>query len=143
MAAEKVVAVDSAFIQATEHRPKIVIIAESKCIPLIDLSSTNPNLATQISQACKNWGFFQVINHGMPMECRRNMESVVKKFFALSEEEKGKVKRDINNPLGYYNAEHTKNVRAWKQVFDLAVENLAVFLASYEPDDQETQEYFN
>ncbi|KAI8013956.1 Protein DOWNY MILDEW RESISTANCE 6 [Camellia lanceoleosa] len=143
MAAKKVVAVDSAFIQATEHRPKTVIIVESKCIPLIDLSSTNPNLVTQISQACKNWGFFQVINHGVPMECRRNMESVVKKFFALSEEEKGKVKRDINNPLGYYNAEHTKNVRDWKPVFDLAMENPAVFLASHELDDQEIVEYFN
>ncbi|KAL7246800.1 hypothetical protein ACSBR2_001832 [Camellia fascicularis] len=143
MSAEKVVAVDSAFIQATEHRPKTTIIAESKCIPLIDLSSTNPNLVTQISHACKNWGFFQVINHGVPMECRRNMESVAKKFFALSEEEKGKVKRDINNPLGYYDAEHTKNVRDWKQVFDLAVENPAVFPASPEPDDQEIVEYFN
>ncbi|KAL7246798.1 hypothetical protein ACSBR2_001830 [Camellia fascicularis] len=143
MAAETVVAVDSAFIQATEHRPKTTIIAESKCIPPIDLSSTNPNLVTQISHACKNWGFFQVINHGVPMECRRNMESVAKKFFALSEEEKGKVKRDINNPLGYYDAEHTKNVRDWKQLFDLAVENPAVFPASHEPDDQEIVEYFN
>ncbi|CAL5387830.1 unnamed protein product [Camellia sinensis] len=71
------------------------------------------------------------------------MESVAKKFFALSEEEKGKVKRDINNPLGYYDAEHTKNVRDWKQVFDLAVENPAVFPASHEPDDQEIVEYFN
>ncbi|CAL5333674.1 unnamed protein product [Camellia sinensis] len=77
------------------------------------------------------------------MECRGNMESVAKKFFALSEEEKGKVKRDINNPLGYYDAEHTKNVRDWKQLFDLAVENPAVFPASHEPDDQEIVEYFN
>ncbi|CAL5385755.1 unnamed protein product [Camellia sinensis] len=77
------------------------------------------------------------------MECRGNMESVAKKFFALSEEEKGKVKRDINNPLGYYDAEHTKNVRDWKQLFDLAVENPAVFPASHELDDQEIVEYFN
>ncbi|KAI8015390.1 putative 2-oxoglutarate-dependent dioxygenase [Camellia lanceoleosa] len=62
---------------------------------------------------------------------------------AAEKEEKGKVKRDINNPLGYYDAEHTKNVRDWKQLFDLAVENPAVFPASHEPDDQEIVEYFN
>ncbi|XP_028103950.1 1-aminocyclopropane-1-carboxylate oxidase homolog 4-like, partial [Camellia sinensis] len=40
-------------------------------IPVIDLSNINspklrPNIVSQIREAAKTWGFFQVINHGVP-----------------------------------------------------------------------------
>ncbi|CAK9179718.1 unnamed protein product [Ilex paraguariensis] len=146
--------VDTAFIQATEHRPKLAIV-EADDIPLIDLSVLNsPNLSKpdtaatrplifEIAKACKNWCFFQVINHGVPLEWRKNLEITTRKLFALSKEEKKKVRRDEVNPLGYYDTEHTKNVRDWKEVFDLIIQNPTLFLASHEPDDKELREYFN
>nr|UXL73228.1 2-oxoglutarate-dependent dioxygenase GA 2-oxidase [Jasminum sambac] len=118
--------VDPAFVQAVEHQPKLNII-EAEGIPVIDLSPLNStdndaelsSLVSEIGDACKNWGFFQVINHGVPLKQREKIESASRKFFALSKEEKKKVSRDDVNPMGYYDTEHTKNVRDWKEVFDL------------------------
>ncbi|GFY91624.1 2-oxoglutarate (2OG) and Fe(II)-dependent oxygenase superfamily protein [Actinidia rufa] len=144
--------VDPAFIQAVEHRPKLAII-EAEGIPLIDLSvlssneSSNPSstepLVAEIGEACKNWGFFQVINHGVPLEKREKLELASREFFAQSTEEKSKVKRDEVNVLGYYDTERTKNVRDWKEVFDLTVKDPTVIPASHEPDDKELRKLVN
>jgi len=91
----------------------------------------------EIGGACEKWGFFQVINHGVPEDCRERVESAAREFFGLPKEEKMKVGRDEKNPWGYYDTEHTKNVRDWKEVFDFGVENPMVIPASHEPHDQE------
>ncbi|CAK9186922.1 unnamed protein product [Ilex paraguariensis] len=146
--------VDTTFIQAIEHRPKLVVV-EAEDIPLINLfvlnspNSSEPEVATirplisKIAEACKNWDFFQVINHGVPLECQKNLEIVARKFFALSKEEKKKVRRDEVNLLGYYDTKYTKNVRDWKEVFDLTIQNPTLFPASHKHDDKELREYFN
>jgi isopenicillin N synthase-like dioxygenase len=100
------VEIDPDFIQAPEHRPKLNVI-EAENIPVIDLSPilNNSNniekdplvfdeLVRKIGSACKEWGFFQVINHGAPLESRQKIESVGKKFFGQKMEEKKKVRRD-------------------------------------------------
>ncbi|KAL6963943.1 hypothetical protein U1Q18_034949 [Sarracenia purpurea var. burkii] len=141
--------VDPAFIQDTEHRPKLAV-TEADGIPLIDLSALNSTdstviarLVSEIADACENWGFFQVINHGVPVGCREKIESAARKFFAQSTEEKGRVRRDERNPMGYYDGEHTKNVRDWKEVFDTVVEVPTVIPASPDPDDKELKLLFN
>lgn len=127
--------------QATEHRPKHAI-TEAENVPLIDLS-VESNLVAEIRDACKKWGFFQVVNHGVSLELRRSIESAAKEFFALSPEEKGKVNRDETNSLGYYDSEHTKNVRDWKEVIDIAVQSPITTPVSPDPDDQELKEMHN
>ncbi|XP_047328743.1 protein DMR6-LIKE OXYGENASE 2-like isoform X2 [Impatiens glandulifera] len=112
--------VDPSFIQSIEHRPNLAPI-EAQGIPIIDLSPANSPteaLVAAIGEASEKWGFFQVINHGVPAETRRKLEWASREFFNLSKEEKLKVKRDELNPQGYYDAELTKNVRDWKEVFD-------------------------
>ncbi|KAB2602973.1 flavonol synthase/flavanone 3-hydroxylase-like [Pyrus ussuriensis x Pyrus communis] len=152
--------VDPAFIQAIDRRPNpkpknSSLIDE---IPTIDLSalstgleendlretdsspsdvSGHAKLVSEIGHACKNWGFFQVVNHGVPLELGRKIEDVAKKFFELPGEEKRKVKRDMVNALGYHDGEHTKNVRDWKEVFDFLVEDQTAVPASHEPGDEE------
>ncbi|XP_027112400.1 protein DMR6-LIKE OXYGENASE 2-like [Coffea eugenioides] len=143
-------AVDPAFVQDIEHRPKPTRI-EAEGIPLIDLSALNSphsdadlaRLVSEIGDASQKWGFFQVINHGVPLECREKIELASRKFFALPKEEKLKVGRDEANPYGYYDTEHTKNVRDWKEVFDFSVKNPTFIPASHEPDDQEVRELTN
>ncbi|XP_039140975.1 probable 2-oxoglutarate-dependent dioxygenase At5g05600 [Dioscorea cayenensis subsp. rotundata] len=127
--------IDPAFIQPAEHRPKPTI-SGAGTIPLIDLSpllhhqipsdSSDPAIPNEISSliaaigaACRDWGFFQVINHGVDPQLLERIQKAVVEFFALPAEEKRKVKRDEVNPLGYYDSENTKNVRDWKEVLDL------------------------
>ncbi|KAL3350643.1 hypothetical protein AABB24_023196 [Solanum stoloniferum] len=145
--------IDESFCQETEHRPKQSTI-EAENIPLIDLSpilTSDPSnfsseithLVAQIGDACQKWGFFQVINHGVPSTCREKIERASKEFFLLPTEEKRKVSRDEDNPLGFYDTEHTKNVRDWKEVFDFVVENPTILPASHEPHDMELTELKN
>ncbi|XP_061373417.1 jasmonate-induced oxygenase 2-like [Gastrolobium bilobum] len=141
--------VDPVFIQDPEHRPKLSII-EAEGIPVIDLSSIiqhtvqDPSaiegLVKEIGIACKEWGFFQVTNHGVPLSLRQRIEEASRMFFAQSLEEKRKVSRGEFTVTGYYDTEHTKNVRDWKEVFDfLAKEPTFVPATSDEHDDQLTQ----
>lgn len=122
--------IDPTFIQELEHRPKLAII-EAQGIPQIDLSplvnlsladynnaTAIQGLVDQVHDGCKNWGFFQVINHGVPIEICEQLMSVAKKFFDQPVEEKRKVMRNEANPLGYCDTEVTKTVREWKEVFD-------------------------
>ncbi|XP_052191760.1 protein DMR6-LIKE OXYGENASE 2-like [Diospyros lotus] len=138
--------VDPAFIQAAEHRPKLSF-TEAQGIPLIDLNSSSyaatKDLVDEIGAACKNWGFFQVINHGVPLETRRKLEAAAARFFAQPPEEKRKVSRDEANPQGYYDTELTKNVRDWKEVLDLTVKNPTIIPASLDPADGELRQLVN
>ncbi|OMP01571.1 Isopenicillin N synthase [Corchorus olitorius] len=145
--------VDPAFIQELEHRPKLSTI-EAEGIPLIDLSVLNsadaepdPNtlqsLVSEIGNACKEWGFFQIINHGVSVEQRQKLEKASREFFAQPLEEKVKVRRDDVKVYGYYDGEHTKNVRDWKEVFDFTVQNPTIVPASKNPDDKEVIEWHN
>ncbi|CAO2815142.1 unnamed protein product [Amaranthus hypochondriacus] len=129
--------IDPAFIQAIEHRPNPTII-QAEGIPTMDLSiisslnhlsNTNIDeklgaLIAEIAKACEEWGFFQVINHGVSLQKLESIKLAARKFFSLSKQEKMKVGRDEDNPMGYYDCEHTKNVRDWKQVFDFTIKDV-------------------
>ncbi|CAD5323496.1 unnamed protein product [Arabidopsis thaliana] len=145
---------DEAFIQAPEHRPNTHLTNSgdfifSDEIPTIDLSSLEDThhdktaIAKEIAEACKRWGFFQVINHGLPSALRHRVEKTAAEFFNLTTEEKRKVKRDEVNPMGYHDEEHTKNVRDWKEIFDFFLQDSTIVPASPEPEDTELRKLTN
>jgi len=114
-----------AFVQAPEHRPKPTV-TEATGIPLIDLSPLTAGeaaavdaLAAEVGAASREWGFFVVVGHGVPAEAVARATEAQRAFFALPAERKAAVRRSEAEPLGYYESEHTKNVRDWKEVFDL------------------------
>lgn len=131
------------FIQPTEYRPNPTCTIEAKEIPVIDISSASDVVIAEIKEACEKWGFFQVINHGVPLEKREKAELAARKFFGLPLVEKKKVRRDEGNPLGYYDSEHTKNVRDWKEVYDITVLEPTLIPASHEIGDEEIKELWN
>ena len=45
------------------------------------------------------------------------------RFFAQKREAKQRLERTAENPWGYYDRELTKNVRDWKEVFDIGPES--------------------
>ncbi|KAJ8763512.1 hypothetical protein K2173_002395 [Erythroxylum novogranatense] len=138
--------IDVAFIQESEFRPKFRT-TEVDEIPVINLSVSNPGdtekIVSEIGSACEKWGFFQVINHGVSVELRRRIEKVAKEFFDQPLEQKKKVKRDELYPMGFYDSEHTKNVRDWKEVFDYLVVDPSFIPASADPDDKELRALTN
>jgi isopenicillin N synthase-like dioxygenase len=117
---------DQDFVQAPEHRPKAAI-AEAVGIPVIDLSPLAlaagdqagvEALAAEVGRASREWGFFVVVRHGVPGDTTAQALEAQRAFFAIPAERKAAVRRDGVAPLGYYESEHTKNVRDWKEVFD-------------------------
>ncbi|XVE84509.1 hypothetical protein DITRI_Ditri17bG0019400 [Diplodiscus trichospermus] len=75
----------------------------STAVPLIDMSKLQNNNDSQqqdlelqkLYSACKDWGLFQLINHGVTKELVKNMRKQVKEFFELPLEEK---KRSAQKP---------------------------------------------
>ncbi|KAI3984117.1 hypothetical protein MKX01_035244 [Papaver californicum] len=58
-------------------------------IPVIDFGNPDENtLVSFISNASQEWGFFQIINHGLPTEATKNLLKVGREFFELPDEEK-------------------------------------------------------
>ncbi|EFJ33360.1 2-oxoacid-dependent dioxygenase [Selaginella moellendorffii] len=80
------------YIRSKEERPNAVHREES--FPVLDLgaalnsSEARAALVPQIREACVKWGFFQVINHGVPHSLVDEMQSVAREFHALPNEEK-------------------------------------------------------
>lgn len=73
-------------------------------VPVIDLGGlvgdSGERQATMqaISDACREWGFFQVVNHGVSLDLVERMRKVWKEFFHLPMEEK---KAYANSPETY------------------------------------------
>ncbi|KAL8148709.1 hypothetical protein AgCh_005898 [Apium graveolens] len=68
-------------------------------IPVIDLS--NPDSTSCLVEACEDYGFFKVINHGIPTHFISNLETQAIDFFSLPLHEKEKA--GPPNPFGYGN----------------------------------------
>ncbi|KAJ0026300.1 hypothetical protein Pint_09065 [Pistacia integerrima] len=69
---------------------------DDNLIPVIDfslLTSSSPEVRSiiinDLREACQKWGFFKVINHGVPEILMKEMMEECKNFFDLTEEEKG------------------------------------------------------
>ncbi|MQM09912.1 hypothetical protein Taro_042796 [Colocasia esculenta] len=68
-------------------------------VPVVDLSQKRGRAAELIVRACEEFGFFKVINHGVPAEMVATMEAEAATFFALPTSEKQKA--GPPSPLGY------------------------------------------
>ncbi|PKA48915.1 Gibberellin 2-beta-dioxygenase 2 [Apostasia shenzhenica] len=68
-------------------------------LPVIDLSWRRDAVKKLAVRACEEFGFFKVINHGIPKEIIERVDRKSKEFFALPASEKQKV--GPPNPLGY------------------------------------------
>ena len=65
--------------------------AENLNIPVIDLgaaASDCPDTMRTISEACREWGFFQVVNHGVSHDLMAKAREVWRGFFYQPMEEK-------------------------------------------------------
>lgn len=78
-------------------------------IPTIDfslLSSDSPHQRSsavhELDRACRDWGFFTVINHGVPVRLMKEMMDACERFFNQTEEEKREFEgRHVLDPIRY------------------------------------------
>ncbi|KAL4180303.1 hypothetical protein AMTRI_Chr13g91500 [Amborella trichopoda] len=128
-----------------DFRPKLEKVIHLEETPVIDFSVIHSpecgnleSLLSQVRKAWKEWDFFVIVNHGLPPELYENLKKVMTKFSALPYEEKKKTARDVDNPLGYHDKDHTKKTRDWVEVFDYVVKEGIDIPANLEPDCKET-----
>ncbi|GAB2288027.1 hypothetical protein Dimus_022372 [Dionaea muscipula] len=57
-------------------------------LPLIDAHQEGPVLEEKLGEACRDWGIFRLVNHGIPVELLRGVEDHAKRLFELSFESK-------------------------------------------------------
>ncbi|KAI6690241.1 hypothetical protein NL676_027069 [Syzygium grande] len=74
-------------------------------IPIVDLSK--PDSKNLIIKACEEFGFFKVINHGVPLEFISRLEEEAVKFFSLPVTEKERA--GPADPFGYGNKKIGQN----------------------------------
>lgn len=91
-------------------------------IPVIDLANPDESLLLeQLYEACSTWGFFQLINHGIPAELLSSFQRAMAAYFAMPYETKVRMKRNAKNARGYFDDELTKRKRDWKEALDVGV----------------------
>ncbi|KAK9682155.1 hypothetical protein RND81_10G054200 [Saponaria officinalis] len=77
------------FMVPNENKPNLANVSDlADSIPTVDMNSDNETLLRDISKACEEYGFFQLINHGIPDELCRNVLQVITDFFHLPYEAK-------------------------------------------------------
>ncbi|KAL0397803.1 UNVERIFIED_CONTAM: protein DOWNY MILDEW RESISTANCE 6 [Sesamum calycinum] len=85
----------SSNIRPEPRRPKLSEVVDCDNVPIIDLGCGDRSLITkQIGDACREYGFFQVINHGVSKEMVDKILGVAHEFFSLPVEEKMKLYSD-------------------------------------------------
>ncbi|MQL85998.1 hypothetical protein Taro_018510 [Colocasia esculenta] len=100
-------------------------------IPVIDFSKLNgearAETVAQIADCCENWGFFQLVNHGIPEELLERVKKVCSECYKVEREEGFKDSNPVqllNNLLEEQSAEGKRldNVD-WEDVFTLLDDN--------------------
>jgi isopenicillin N synthase-like dioxygenase len=103
-------------------------------VPVVDLGqSDRRQVLREIDVACRDWGFFQVIRHGVPADLLDAVRAGTHEFFALPAPDKQAIRRTAINAWGYYDQELTKNRRDWKEIFDTGPEIHSGALAGFRP----------
>lgn len=69
-------------------------------LPVVDLSAERAVVSKLIVKACEEYGFFKVINHGVPQEVISRMEEIGLSFFAKPVAQKRQAST-LASPFGY------------------------------------------
>jgi isopenicillin N synthase-like dioxygenase len=94
-------------------------MAMNQHIPVIDIGRLRDRATLEaLNVACREWGFFQVVNHGIDQLAIAAVLTQARAFFSLPRQVKRAIARTANNSWGFYDQELTKNTRDWKEIFD-------------------------
>ncbi|KAK5842729.1 hypothetical protein F383_02962 [Gossypium arboreum] len=93
-------------------------------IPVIDFSKLNgedrAKTMAQIANACQEWGFFQLVNHGIPVELLERVKKVSSEFYKGEREENFNKSKEVD--LLDESSEKLENVD-WEDVITILDDN--------------------
>lgn len=125
------------FDKAASNNSKGLPLLVMECdLPLIDLSRLKlgdeaeaDDCKSQIIRASQEWGFFQVINHGISPELLEKMRCEQKKVFKQPFDKKSQEDKYLNFPAGSYRwgtptATCLRQV-AWSEAFHIPLTNIS------------------
>ncbi|XP_077226856.1 protein SRG1-like [Tasmannia lanceolata] len=103
---DQILTVPSRYIQLDHDPPVISPAATLPSIPTIDMESllqgdSQPDELNKLHSACKDWGFFHLVNHGVSYSLIERIKSEIQDFFELPLEEKRKFSQQPNELQGY------------------------------------------
>ena len=88
-------------------------------VPVIDIERLDASETLRaLDAACREWGFFHVIPHGIDALTIENLQRKMHEFFIMPLAAKRSISRSAANPWGFFDRELTKNTLDWKEVFD-------------------------
>lgn len=97
------------FIHPSEDLPKPTDgLNTTLQVPVIDLQGISnakrrQEIVEEVREASMSWGFFQLVNHGIPVDVLDDMTTAVKRFHEQDKEAKAKYhSRDPNKKVKYY-----------------------------------------
>ena len=78
------------FVRGETEQPGITTVQGVNLeVPIIDFSDPDEGkVMHEILEASRDWGMFQIVNHEIPSDVIRKLQSVGKMFFELPQEEK-------------------------------------------------------
>jgi isopenicillin N synthase-like dioxygenase len=92
---------------------------DTTAIPVINAATLQKgDTMRALDCACRTWGSFQLVGHGIDEVVAGQLLGVMHSFFTRSRAEKLLVRRCQKNPWGFYDEELTGNVRDWKEIYD-------------------------
>ena len=96
-----------------------------EAVPVIDIGELTAtdlpdSVVRAVADAAEHYGFFQIINHGIPQDTVAEVWRQTEAFFHQPTETKRRIMRTKDNTRGYYDRELTKNARDLKEVLDIA-----------------------
>ena len=92
------------YIQPMRERIDVDDVVAGEAIPIIDMSgSDDEKIASSICDAAERWGFFQIVNHGVPLETLERVQAATHRFFGMPAEEKNKYSKEnsVSNNVRY------------------------------------------
>ncbi|CAK7343278.1 unnamed protein product [Dovyalis caffra] len=95
-------------------------------LPVIDFADlqgqNRPEVLKNLANACEKYGFFQLVNHGIPTDVISSMIDVSTRFFELPYEERSKyMSSDMHAPVRYGTSfnQNKDNVFCWRDFLKL------------------------